>query len=126
MNNEYAPPVLPPNGIILPNVRFWFWVSRIEGAGGFVKLTLRPGETISHGERARTEEGWTALGFEITYETWGTLRATAFHDGVDCDGRLSGSNEAQADIIHCTEDGQPIWCSPSYAQRDYAAEQMGY
>ncbi|MBK6426814.1 MAG: hypothetical protein IPF82_11650 [Blastocatellia bacterium] len=108
--------------IILPNVRFMFWISRPERAGAFVKLTLHPGQTISHGERIASDEGWTAMGFEITYEPWGTLKATVWHDGVGCDGRLSGSTEAQADIIHCTNDGQPVWCSPSYSQRDYSAQ----
>lgn len=41
---------------ILPNVRSWFYVSRIDREGTSVKLTLHPGQTISHDEPCATED----------------------------------------------------------------------
>ncbi len=86
-----------------PNARFWHW------SNGWVKLTLKPGQTLSWGEYHRTDEGhsfqtcaWTHTGPEITRQ-W-------CHGGRDCDGRIETSGadlcplDRLANVQACPDD----------------------
>lgn len=107
--------------IILPNVRFRLWVSRVGASGSWVKVTLRPGQVIACGYTTPTTEGWDSCYTQVTYDACGPYLTAK----VGSEGRTSWRDEAEADIITCSDDGQPIWCSPSYALRDASAETMG-
>lgn len=105
--------------IILPNVRLWVYVSRVNAPGNLVKLTIRPGEGISRSYFGRSGEGRSKVGFDLSYDRLqACLSFTRFKDGTDCDGRHSSSWTKEANIIDCTDDGQPIWCEPSYRLYD--------
>lgn len=66
------------------NARFWHWNSGA-GEGSWVKLTLHPGQTLSHYTYSPHEEGYSAEGvtWELDRET---VTRTIDTDGRDCDG----------------------------------------
>lgn len=107
-------------------VRFWMWHN-----GGYVRLTLRDGQSLSWQTRGPTDEGWHAEGETWRYEC-GVVLNEMWTDGVDCDGRLSTESEfvcPWTDLAaHVTPDkvGTPKWERASAGQRDYSAEAMGY
>jgi hypothetical protein len=117
------------------NVRFWThnWVHPNSPP---VKITLKPGQSLSHGYGAGTDEGWN-----YHSETWthdgDYIRLDTFSDGVDCDGRLSTGGTYYCmigeDLTGLTfEDmasyvgGVPVWTEEDSFQRDYSAEAAGY
>jgi hypothetical protein len=65
------------------NVRFWVWIN-----GGWVRLTLRPGQTLEHCKHCRTDEGWSAEWTRWTHD-WDQVVRESVSDGRDCDGRLT-------------------------------------
>lgn len=109
--------------------RFWVFVN-----DGFVRIALRPGQTLSHCSYQTTDEGWSSEA--ETWEHTGThIRRELYRDGVDCDGRLSSE---QADECHVNDlaglevmgeptwPRLPVWKERTYSQRDYSAEAMNY
>jgi hypothetical protein len=65
------------------NARFWTYAN-----GGWIKLTLRPGDTLAHCTGGPTEEGWERR--SETYEFDGRhVRREILSEGRDCDGYLS-------------------------------------
>lgn len=127
--------------VTTPNARFWVRVN-----GGFVKLTLRPGQELEHYAWERTDEG-----FESQWSVWAHLGYVVAHQWAqnsrDCDGRLhrSGRCYARLSRLYAHQqwygrlvDGElvriidqdapplPIWEGFDESQRDYAAEAAGY
>src|SRR3954453_7635166 len=116
------------------NARFWVWYR-----SGWVKFTLRPGESQSTEEGGRHEEGWHREETQYTHEGEG-VRCEWQTDGADCDGRHSASGAAfcpldqlrardMAEIQDATENAgihSPEWTTFDHRQRDYAAEATGY
>ena len=113
------------------NARFWQWVN-----GGWVKLTLKPGQTLAHHTCNKHDEGWTSTGNTWAYDAeTQTIESTLTQDGLDCDGRSS---------YHCScwttldklrenefdEDGAiiatPRWERGERVCYDQYAEQAGY
>ena len=100
----------------------------------WTKITLRPGESLSHGWSARHEEGWSSGG--TTWEHLGdAVRVTRWDRGTDCDG-LSG-NECTSECpldrlatvpVYPPAPGQfrPDWQPVRASQFDAAAEAAGY
>jgi len=111
------------------NARLWIYYSP---GDTWVKLTLKPGQTLAYGDSYSHDEGWTSTGSRYTHEGE-HLMLEWFSDGTDCDGRLS-----QSGTLYCaigklqtkpSIDGQhmmPEWQELNSRQRDYAAETMGY
>ena len=130
----------PSESLLIPasNARFWQFLN-----DGFVKLTLRPGQSLAWGKAARHDEGWSSewqrweWDGRVLVNTYGT-------DGTDCDGRLSTEGESFChlqDLKACPqfdwEKSQtnppllrgirsPEWTQGRQRQRDYRAEAMGY
>ena len=112
------------------NARIW-----VHHAGGPVKLTIRPGQTLHWTHFSCDEEGYSR---EATILNWdGEILVGKFHiDGRDCDGRTSRSGECyttpenfrayQDSSPGCDEVAYPKWETISRGQRDYAAEAAGY
>lgn len=107
--------------------RFWIY------AHGWVRLALRPGQSVTHREGGPMEEGWS-------YET-----RTWSHNGdhlvyaqtinaQDCDGRLDQYYDAEAtrlEDFYEHDSGKlvgprPVWEDERSSQRDHTAEAMGY
>ncbi len=120
------------------NVRFWVWSGSAEG--GYVKLTLKPGQSLEWGYCERTDEGWASASTTWTHRGEYLTRESC-SDGVDCDGRLSTGYEDEAQEMapqldhfvsgQYRKDGPvlgwaPVWEDVSAFQRDYSAEAMGY
>lgn len=115
----------------MKTARFWTYHH------GYVKISLRPGQTLNHTAGGIHEEGWWS---EST--TWrhdgDTVVCQHATDGADCDGRLSTHNETFCPLDRLTarepfdRDGLPAramlpeWERGESGQRDYAAEAMGY
>ena len=126
----------------LHNARIWIWEN-----DGLVKLTLKPGQSLTWRTFCRHDEGWSSRG--ATWEWDGeVLTEQSGSDGTDCDGRLSTASESfcafdklravQAYDWHDFDyplpqiklpvDGVffPEWTRGKQSQRDYAAEAMNY
>lgn len=115
-----------------PTARFWDWVN-----SGWVKITLKPDETLTWDHYRPDEEGWTALSMswyyaadenQIEHET--TVRSR------DCDGRsdfvcpvgelaaLPAEPAVSRDIPG--RPARPDWRCVKSGQRDHAAEAANY
>lgn len=112
------------------NARFTHWLD----ADNTVRITLRPGQTLSWGKGWRHEEGWSSVSYTWTHTGDGILEAFA-SDGTDCDGRLSRYSETFCPLdrlaSHAWEwNGSmqytPAWEPVESSQRDYQAEAAGY
>ena len=119
-------------------VRFWVWAGSAEG--GYVKLTLKPGQSLEHSSFDRHEEGWSSSSTTWTHRG-DYLTRECCSDGVDCDGRHSTGFDDEAvemapQLDHFSsgeyrEDGPvlgwaPVWEDVGSIRRDYSAEAMGY
>lgn len=126
----------------MKNARFWTWIN-----DGWVKLTLRPGESLQWFTWNTHNEGWSSECVEWSLEDDVVTRTTET-DGSDCDGRLSRSYIDECGIgelasvpamIQCEFDEEwdgwkidlsqpkrPDWQKVRSGQRDYAAEAAGY
>ena len=61
--------------------RFWEWLN-----GGWVKISLRPGQKLTHFAYEDTDEGWSAA--SRTWENMNGYVEREYHcDSRDCDGR---------------------------------------
>lgn len=113
--------------------RFWtFW------RGGFVRLRLRPGQSITLRDAAQTDEGFAACA--ETYRHDGDIVTCAMATwGRDCDGRHEWSADFECEIsrlgdqrIDPMKEGEqpsvytPAWRKIGSGQRDYTAEACGY
>lgn len=107
--------------------RFWSYV-----LGGWVRLALRDGETLTHSTGGPCDEG-------CHYETYSwsrdgeTISFSSQQWGRDCDGGYERSHEATCAIWDLAardsfEDthGTPQWEKVDSRQRYYAAEAAGY
>ena len=117
-----------PGAIIGRNARFTVYIN-----GADVRITLRPGQMLSHHWGHATDEGydsgsdtWKHEGDHISWQ-WGT-------DGRDCDGRLSHGGESTATELTGNrvenysepDSDYPVWQSLHSYQHDYRAEAAGY
>lgn len=111
------------------NARFWTWLN-----GAYVKLTLKPGQTLSWGQGGPTDEGWSSVeeSWELS-EDGEVIVRECVTDGSDCDGRLTQGTTmiASADgATFCDYAGdghfRPDWQRDDAWQRDQYAEAMGY
>lgn len=117
------------------NARFWEWVN-----DGWVKITLKPDQKLQHGTFSYTDEGWSSTLTEW-YHDLDTVERSDFSDGVDCDGRISRSNESSCPIEYLKArdmsqvDGMekenasifaPEWEHGRGAVYDREAEKAGY
>jgi len=110
------------------NVRFWQYLR------GWVKITLKPGQSLHWSRGGPTEEGWYRDSHTWTYRNDGIVKDAYVHDGADCDGRLTHTGEmffldtdANALDSECSPSGKcPKWLHGKRRQRDYSAEAMGY
>ena len=112
--------------------------------GSWVKITLRPGQSLTHHTGGETEEGYS-----YTTEQWDfdgrTVERFSFTRSMDCDGRGSseygqscpverlgtgphlwlGWNPDHTDRIDPSR-RRPDWQDDRASQRDYSAEAAGY
>lgn len=111
------------------NARFWTIIHNSP-----VKLTLRPGQSVTHIEQGATDEGYRysgctwSLGDGIVQCAWGSRE-------TDCDGRHENSGETYAPIYALRRGSEdsvspgvvyPAWERGEHWQRDHAAESAGY
>lgn len=123
-----------------PNARFWHWHS---SADQWVKITLKPGQSLEWCDGGPTDEGYHAV-----VDRWEYLsdRGVIFHSTFtrwrDCDGRGSESRQwvcpvdrLQAlDGVETFNDKQEVtvgpprvdWQADGSSQYDEYAESMGY
>lgn len=113
------------------NLRFWVYVN-----GDFAKLTLQPGQSLSHWEGGPTDEGWISETTQWVHEGDHVSRDYYCRQS-DCDGRHDGGN-----VCVCSADdlfaNEPFDCDdaavmlPSWAKQenhpvyDQYAQMMGY
>ena len=116
------------------NVRFW--THNYCTGSALVRITLKPGQSLSHGYGSETDEGWNYESQTWTHDG-DYIRLDTFSDGVDCDGRLSTGGTYYCMIgedlsNHTYEEmepyvpGVPVWTEEDSFQRDYSAEAAGY
>lgn len=111
-------------------VRFWTMHPETKD---WVRVSLRDGDAITvGGNRRKTDEGWTLSGVTFTRDG-DSITAIHFHDGVDCDGRLSGGFSltwaAGGNLRRCAIDDaplQPDWQDCDSWRYDETAEAAGY
>ena len=111
-----------------PNARFWHFTSRCN----WVKLTVRPGQTLTTYSRWYNGEGysWESDSYQIDGEY---LLNTYGGGASDCDGRSRSGGELVCKLRELKSkkqwDGElmvPDWKKGDEWQRDYAAEAAGY
>ena len=119
------------------NARFWHWTN-----DGWVKITLKPDQELTHSRGGRHEEGWQHRDTTFYYDGL-VVERHEFSDGVDCDGRLSSESistcrkwglhalpcyiGSKAGVDRYSEDMlRPDWQHGKSSQRDYEAEKAGY
>jgi len=112
------------------NVRFWIFPRSTP-----VKLTLRPGQTLTYSECHRTEEGFSGTSERLTYDAeQGLVFSEWVTEGRDCDGYLSHSGTKcfkveNASAGHVDEEGisYPQWddYEPTRVYDQYA-QMMNY
>lgn len=122
------------------NARFWAWHN-----DGWVKLTLKPYQTLRHYHWHRTDEGWSSEFIEWQYTTNDNgdalIERRTENCGRDCDGRLDryyndwcyvsdlqGDDRSHEDWHRHGIDPRytPAWQPGRCSQRDYEAEKAGY
>lgn len=74
------------------NARFWFWWN-----GSFVKLTLRPEQTLRFHTSKPTDEGFSYEINEFTHEVDRVLLRWE-SGGRDCDGTTTQAGKSAADL----------------------------
>lgn len=107
-----------------------FWTMH---RGDYVKLALRPGQSITLSEGGPTDEGWSRRDDTFTHEGDRVVREWE-EDGVDCDGRLRAGGVLVCPVaelrshVGCDDAPGlfPAWREGDRWQRDYAAEAAGY
>lgn len=111
----------------MKNARFWTFENNAA-----VKLTLRPGQTLTHFTFQRDDEGYHASQTRWTHDGKGVDRSD-YWEGRDCDGVTEGAYESYCALrgLHSGpmgEDGTayPDWKHGPTAYRDHSAEAMGY
>jgi len=111
----------------MENARFWVYIN-----GAHVKLTLEPGQSLTHTGGGDCDEGyswdmdtWTHSGTEVVHDYTTESR--------DCDGRYSRAGASVAPIGSLAHRWnpyakmwQPAWDQQTYSQRDHSAEESGY
>lgn len=112
------------------NARFWEYHN-----GAPVKLTLRPGQSLSHYSGGRTDEGWSSTATTWRLSSNGrVLERDITSDGADCDGRLTTGCDSVAlterdsfvPLYYAPELLRPDWRDAGGWQRDQFAEAAGY
>lgn len=114
------------------NARFWLW-----WRGGWVKLTLRRGDSVTAFYSERTDEGWHSEAETYRFDgAFVTCRTET--DGRDCDGRLSTHRTERCHVLDLRArmnepeyrppggGGLPEWRTVKAGRRDYSAEAAGY
>ena len=76
--------------------RFFAWIN-----GGWVKITLNPGESFTHETGGPDEEGWSRNSTTWTYDGWCVHREYT-SEGRDCDGRHASGGEDFCDVNNLT------------------------
>lgn len=116
------------------NARFWIWT-----VSGWVKITMRPGESLGFSRGGETDEGWH-WECETYYHDGDSVQCQMRSEGRDCDGRidhfwegacpLENLSARDMELINpCAENigiFAPEWQRVSAGQRDYQAEAAGY
>jgi hypothetical protein len=117
--------------------RFWEWIN-----GSWVKISLKPNESIRHYQGSNDEEGYSAEFNSWTNEGHRVVSASRF-EGRDCDGRMSRTvvsscspdrlqhlRAYQCEKFENHHRGLPImrpkWERESSRQFDQYAEAAGY
>lgn len=115
------------------NARFWTWCG-----DGWVKVTLRPGQSLLWGRFERTDEGYNVESCRWEYDDGlGLVMEEYTSGGRDCDGRLTVHtdyvcpvDELAAVPAESDEYGdrpaRPAWVRTADWQRDEYAEAAGY
>lgn len=117
------------------NARFWTVVNN-----GPVKVTLKPGQSLSHRSGGAHDEGFCLHGVTWEYSgEHGTVGLFEYERGRDCDGPHSASYESECpldrlcdrelygfDELEFTGIRLPEWEPLEAEQHDEYAEAMGY
>lgn len=111
-------------------VRFWIFENL-----GYVRLTLRPGQTLAWASGGATDEGWSSRCVRWKHDG-DTVSCEVTEDGRDCDGRSSWGADLvcpvenlrawHPSLDYAPAEGCPDWQEAATFQRDYAAEAAGY
>tara|TARA_R110000787_G_scaffold185118_1_gene296865 strand:- start:38 stop:463 length:426 start_codon:yes stop_codon:yes gene_type:complete len=121
------------------NARFWIQHTISESKYTPVKITLKPGDTFSHGYSYTHDEGWASGGSTYRYDGT-TISVSEADECTDCDGRYSSGWLGFCTIESLTDKPnrrwtdeatgqvyvQPAWTETEKEQRDYRAEEAGY
>lgn len=118
----------------MKNARFWDFVN-----GGWCKVTLRPGQSMSWVRFGWTEEGSKCEAIEWEHDGEHVISRLT-RDETDCDGRFSTRIDLACPVesLRSVELNEwqaaelplgvllPDWRKLSATQRDYSAEHAGY
>jgi hypothetical protein len=113
-----------------------FWIMHPHNVDGFVRLTLRPGQSVAFHRGKPDSEGFTASAERYRYDiSERVIRRECASWGSDCDGRYKSFSDDvcpldQLATVPVEWNGEtinrPNWQQESASQRDYTAEAMNY
>ena len=116
------------------NARFWVW-----HRGGWVKLTLRPGQSLTAFEGDPTDEGYRREVSTFTHHG-DVVGCEWYETGRDCDGRYERGGESFCELADLASRDAfaefpigetagiraPEWKRATGYLRDHTAEAAGY
>lgn len=88
-----------------PNARFWHWSTG--HTDGWVKITLKPGQSLSWHESHRTDEGYSFQAYTWTHDGDSVTRKW-LDGGRDCDGPIQRTGTDSCPLNKLAE------CQPVY------------
>lgn len=109
------------------NARFWIWWNQ-----GWIKLTMKPGDTVTMHTGGATDEGYSCE--DQTYEYDGECVQSSIDTwGRDCDGGHEWHGESSCQVTSLRDNeadehgpARPEWKRGNCHQRDQYAELSGY
>lgn len=85
------------------NARFWIFIH-----GGLVKITLRPGQTLTHSYGGPCEEGWSRYSEQWHYDDErGIIERHWIFEAKDCDGRHANYDSDDCPLHALHHGGEP-------------------
>lgn len=108
------------------NARFWYF------ANEWVRLTLKPGQTLTYTSGGQTDEGYDVTEWHFIYDGE-YVAVEVSRDARDCDGRMQDFGEMECPVSQLATEWNdygnvfvPDWQRRDHYRLDHSAIAAGY